>query len=118
MRKEDTVKLISAEGFEFIVHKDAAMVSQTIRNMLTSPGKAFSFSNLFDRGKLGFEFEFHGCFGREFRWNGTRRGDVPWDQHHHSWEDLQVFLLESSIRQVLILFFRFAYDFSSIPVNA
>ncbi|GMN24009.1 hypothetical protein TIFTF001_000389 [Ficus carica] len=38
MRKEDTVKLISAEGFEFVVHKDAAMVSQTIRNMLTSPG--------------------------------------------------------------------------------
>lgn len=38
MRKEDTVKLISMEGFEFVVHKDAAMVSQTIRNMLTSPG--------------------------------------------------------------------------------
>ncbi|KAL5580908.1 hypothetical protein UlMin_013350 [Ulmus minor] len=38
MRKEDTVKLISAEGFEFVIHKDAAMVSQTIRNMLTSPG--------------------------------------------------------------------------------
>ncbi|KAE8653269.1 hypothetical protein Csa_023231, partial [Cucumis sativus] len=27
-----------AEGFEFVIHKDAAMVSQTIRNMLTSPG--------------------------------------------------------------------------------
>ncbi|KAH0997420.1 hypothetical protein GBA52_021284 [Prunus armeniaca] len=38
MRKEETVKLISAEGFEFVIHKDAAMVSQTIRNMLTSPG--------------------------------------------------------------------------------
>ncbi|XP_050369616.1 uncharacterized protein LOC126787757 [Argentina anserina] len=38
MKKEDTVKLISAEGFEFVVHRDAAMVSQTIRNMLTSPG--------------------------------------------------------------------------------
>ncbi|CAK9326997.1 unnamed protein product [Citrullus colocynthis] len=38
MKKEETVKLISAEGFEFIIHKDAAMVSQTIRNMLTSPG--------------------------------------------------------------------------------
>ncbi|KAK2993145.1 hypothetical protein RJ640_015332 [Escallonia rubra] len=38
MRKEDTVKLISAEGFEFVVDKKAAMVSQTIRNMLTSPG--------------------------------------------------------------------------------
>ena len=32
------VKLISAEGFEFVIDKDAAMVSQTIYNMLTSPG--------------------------------------------------------------------------------
>ncbi|KAH1219168.1 Elongin-C [Glycine max] len=38
MKKEDTVKLISAEGFEFVVDKEAAMVSQTIHNMLTSPG--------------------------------------------------------------------------------
>ncbi|PNY15366.1 transcription elongation factor B polypeptide 1-like protein [Trifolium pratense] len=38
MKKEDTVKLISSDGFEFIVDKEAAMVSQTIRNMLTSPG--------------------------------------------------------------------------------
>ncbi|CAA0807602.1 BTB/POZ domain-containing protein [Striga hermonthica] len=38
MKKGETVKLISAEGFEFIVDKRAAMVSQTIRNMLTSPG--------------------------------------------------------------------------------
>nr|GMD15853.1 transcription elongation factor B polypeptide 1 [Ipomoea batatas]GMD18862.1 transcription elongation factor B polypeptide 1 [Ipomoea batatas] len=37
MKKEDTVKLISAEGFEFVIDKEAAMVSQTIRNMLTSP---------------------------------------------------------------------------------
>lgn len=41
MKKEDTVKLISAEGFEFVVDKEAAMVSQTIHNMLTSPGFAF-----------------------------------------------------------------------------
>jgi elongin-C len=33
------VKLISAEGFEFVVDKKAAMVSNTLRNMLTSPGK-------------------------------------------------------------------------------
>jgi elongin-C len=41
MKKEDTVKLISAEGFEFVIDKNAAMVSQTIRNMLTSPGPFF-----------------------------------------------------------------------------
>ncbi|CAL4982427.1 unnamed protein product [Urochloa decumbens] len=32
------VKLISAEGFEFVVDKKAAMVPNTLRNMLTSPG--------------------------------------------------------------------------------
>ncbi|KAI9085290.1 hypothetical protein K1719_032813 [Acacia pycnantha] len=38
MKKEDTVKLISAEGFELVVDKEATMVSQTIHNMLTSLG--------------------------------------------------------------------------------
>lgn len=38
--KKDTVKLISAEGFEFVIDKKAAIVSQTIRNMLTSPGQS------------------------------------------------------------------------------
>ncbi|CDP09119.1 unnamed protein product [Coffea canephora] len=38
MKKEDMVKLISADGFEFVIDEKAAMVSQTIRNMLTSPG--------------------------------------------------------------------------------
>ncbi|KAJ7562755.1 hypothetical protein O6H91_03G083100 [Diphasiastrum complanatum] len=38
MRKEDTVKLISAEGFEFIIDRKAALVSNTLKNMLTSSG--------------------------------------------------------------------------------
>ncbi|MBA0730367.1 hypothetical protein Golax_025768 [Gossypium laxum] len=38
MKRKDTVKLISADEMEFVIDKDAAMVSQTIRNMLTSPG--------------------------------------------------------------------------------
>jgi len=46
MKKEDTVKLISAEGFEFVVDKEAAMVSQTIHNMLTSPGSLLSYIKL------------------------------------------------------------------------
>ena len=33
---KDTVKLISAEGFEFIVDYQAACVSNTIKNMLSS----------------------------------------------------------------------------------
>lgn len=32
------VKLISAEGFEFVVDHDAACVSNTIKNMLSSQG--------------------------------------------------------------------------------
>lgn len=47
MKKEDTVKLISAEGFEFVVDKEAAMVSQTIHNMLTSPGSLLYFIILY-----------------------------------------------------------------------
>eukprot|EP00245_Coleochaete_scutata_P006322 TRINITY_DN2067_c0_g2_i1.p1 TRINITY_DN2067_c0_g2~~TRINITY_DN2067_c0_g2_i1.p1 ORF type:complete len:113 (+),score=30.27 TRINITY_DN2067_c0_g2_i1:139-477(+) len=38
IKKEDTVKLISAEGFEFIIDRQAAMVSNTIKNMLSSSG--------------------------------------------------------------------------------
>lgn len=34
----DTVKLISADGFEFIIDRRAAMKSGTIKNMLSSPG--------------------------------------------------------------------------------
>jgi len=33
------VKIISMEGYEFIVERDAAMVSGTIKNMLSSPGE-------------------------------------------------------------------------------
>ena len=38
---KDTVKLISAEGFEFIVDYHAACVSNTIKNMLSSAGNCF-----------------------------------------------------------------------------
>ena len=32
------VKLISADGFEFVIHREAAMRSGTIKNMLVGPG--------------------------------------------------------------------------------
>jgi transcription elongation factor B subunit 1 len=35
----DTVKLISADGHEFVVDRKAAMVSGTIKSMLSGPGK-------------------------------------------------------------------------------
>jgi len=37
--EKKTVKLISAEGFEFVVSYDAACVSNTIKNMLSSQGE-------------------------------------------------------------------------------
>lgn len=38
MSERKAVKLISAEGYEFIVDHDAACVSNTIKNMLSSQG--------------------------------------------------------------------------------
>ena len=37
--KDNTVRLISAEGFEFVIDYEAACVSNTIKNMLSSQGK-------------------------------------------------------------------------------
>ncbi|KAH7423016.1 hypothetical protein KP509_12G035600 [Ceratopteris richardii] len=38
MRKEDTIKLVSAEGFEFVIDRKAAVVSDTLKSMLNSTG--------------------------------------------------------------------------------
>ncbi|CAI5529583.1 unnamed protein product [Closterium sp. NIES-64] len=38
IHKGDMVKLISAEGFEFVIDRQAAMVSNTLRSMLSSSG--------------------------------------------------------------------------------
>jgi hypothetical protein len=37
-RRPEMIKLISKEGHEFTVEKQAAMVSNTIKSMLTGPG--------------------------------------------------------------------------------
>jgi hypothetical protein len=34
----NTVKLISADGFEFVIDRKCALASGTIKNMLSSPG--------------------------------------------------------------------------------
>ena len=148
MKKEDMVKLISAEGFEFVIDKDAAMVSQTIYNMLTSPG-LLSLSFPHHRLQLGFHSRsflyctiesiilfkkqklilflpqnslqiFMICVwrcDRELCRDTARRSDFPWDQHNHIREDLQVFLLASSICQVLICFvFHLFLDFSTYEI--
>ncbi|XP_039779471.1 uncharacterized protein LOC120646970 isoform X2 [Panicum virgatum] len=77
--EEDTggvVKLISAEGFEFVVDKKAAMVSNTLRNMLTSPGTF--------RGLLR---------------DAPGRGPLPGDLYPHPREDLPVLLLVAPLLQ-------------------
>lgn len=38
MRKEDTIKLVSAEGFEFVIDRKAAIISNTLKSMLSSSG--------------------------------------------------------------------------------
>ncbi|TPX31664.1 hypothetical protein SmJEL517_g05065 [Synchytrium microbalum] len=37
----DTVKLISSDGFEFVIDRKCAMASGTLKNMLSSPGTLF-----------------------------------------------------------------------------
>ncbi|KAI5054003.1 hypothetical protein GOP47_0031104 [Adiantum capillus-veneris] len=38
MRKEDTITLVSAEGFEFVIDRKAAVISNTLKSMLSSAG--------------------------------------------------------------------------------
>ena len=40
----ETVKLISAEGFEFLVDYKAACVSATVKNMLSSQGTSLQYA--------------------------------------------------------------------------
>ncbi|KAJ3702809.1 hypothetical protein LUZ61_006514 [Rhynchospora tenuis] len=37
MTPQETVKLVSADGLEFVVPRNAAMISKTIQGMLSSP---------------------------------------------------------------------------------
>lgn len=39
MANKDTIKLVSKEGFEFIIDRKAACISNTIKQMLSSEGK-------------------------------------------------------------------------------
>jgi transcription elongation factor B subunit 1 len=41
-QESEYVKLISSDGFEFIIHREAAMRSGTIKNMLSGAGKCIS----------------------------------------------------------------------------
>jgi transcription elongation factor B subunit 1 len=42
-QESEYVKLISSDGFEFIVHREAAIRSGTIKNMLSGPGMFFGY---------------------------------------------------------------------------
>jgi len=39
--ESDTVKLISSDGHQFIIDRRAALVSGTIKSMLSGPGRVF-----------------------------------------------------------------------------
>lgn len=42
-QESEYVKLISSDGFEFIIHREAAIRSGTIKNMLSGPGIVFGY---------------------------------------------------------------------------
>lgn len=44
--ESEYVKLISSDGFEFVIHREAAIRSGTIKNMLCGPGN-WNFIRLF-----------------------------------------------------------------------
>lgn len=39
--ESEYVKLVSSDGFEFVIHREAAVRSGTIKNMLSGPGEFF-----------------------------------------------------------------------------
>lgn len=69
---KDTVKLISAEGFEFVVDYQAACVSNTIKNMLSSSGKLPGTS----AHMLCTIIDDMLCTLRQFHGNGVRGGQI------------------------------------------
>jgi hypothetical protein len=68
MNNEETVKLISSDGFEFIMEKKEAVFSKTISNMLmnTSGKSCFMLFLLSKTKKVTFPIEF------QF-WHASRR---------------------------------------------
>jgi hypothetical protein len=101
------VKLISAEGFEFVVDKKAAVVSNTLRNMLTSPGTISCFSFRFDSSTITLtSSDFPpspSCqSSRRLLRVAPGRGPIPGDLHPHPREDLPVLLLVAPLLQVTL----------------
>lgn len=117
------VKLISAEGFEFVVDKKAAMVSNTLRNMLTSPGRVPFITSSVPLARrprsasqriTSIPLVIH----RRLLRDAPGRGPLPGDPHPHPREDLPVFLLVASLLQVPMLTFRFRQSSSLFPFQA
>jgi hypothetical protein len=53
--ESEYVTLESSDGFQFVIHREVAMLSGTVKNMLSSPGKQPSFlcnSTMKERGVL------------------------------------------------------------------
>jgi len=102
------VKLISAEGFEFVVDKKAAMVSNTLRNMLTSTGTVTCFTFRSDSSAITLTSSDSApspsCCqsSRRLLRDAPGRGPIPGDFHPHPREDLPVLLLVAPLLQVTL----------------
>lgn len=85
----DTVKLISAEGHEFIVDRKAALVSGTIKSMLSGPGLL-----LFSK-----TFVFVNSWNRYFHWARTWWNLLPWNCHTNLGKSCAILLLQTQVHK-------------------
>lgn len=96
-----TVKLISAEGFEFIVDYKAACVSNTIRNMLSSSGEArcerLGPGGARDQPRSRRALDARRCI----HGNRAGRGQVPGDIGADPGEGLPVLLLQAAVPELV-----------------
>ena len=118
------VKLISTEGFEFVVDKKAAMVSNTLRNMLTSPGRVPFITSSVPSARRP-RIASHRIrsiplviLTRRLLRDAPGRGPLPGDPHPHPRKDLPVFLLVAPLLQVPMLTFHFRQSSSLFPFQA
>ena len=73
---KETVKLISAEGYEFIVEFKAACVSTTIKNMLSSSGETGCAQTVHAQSTTAVSWCCHGAFLPAGSFTETELGEV------------------------------------------
>jgi len=94
MADEETVKLISADGHQFVVDRKAALVSGTIKSMLSGPGMSpgdFKSLYILHVFTLSLHRYIHGA--------GIGRNKLPGDLHPHPGESHPVLLLQTTLHE-------------------